>query len=255
LDFERFDADRDQVVSRARQSGVRRILNPGINLASSQAAIQLSEDHNEVFAAVGVHPNDGLSWGNGTISRLRDFASHSKVVAIGEIGLDYYRDYTPRDLQKQIFKEQLRLAAELNLPVIIHCREAFEDIIFILRDWQQFLSDSGSDLRHQPGVLHSWSGDEHFASRVINLQFCIGITGPVTFRNAQDLQDLVIRLPIQHLLIETDSPFLTPHPRRGKRNEPANVKLVAEKIAELHQESYNRITDITSTNATRLFQW
>ena len=255
LDFNRFDTDRDQVVINAQKSGVERILNPGINLESSKSAIGLSDKYAEVFAAVGVHPNDGFSWEKGAINQLRDLASHPKVVAIGEIGLDYYRDFTPRDLQKKMFNEQLSLAAELGLPVIIHSRESLVDVIRMLTVWLNQLAESGSELLHRPGVLHSFSGDDNLANQVLHQNFFIGITGPVTFRNAKAHQDIVSRLPIQQLLIETDAPFLTPHPKRGKRNEPANVNLVAEKIAELHQESYNNIAEITSANAFQLFQW
>jgi len=255
LDFNRFDQDRDQVILRARESGVGRILNPGINLQSSQAAVRLSNINSDVYAAVGVHPNDGLSWQNDTLGHLRDLASHSKVVGIGEIGLDYYRDRTPRELQKRIFLAQLELAAELQLPVVIHSRESLKDVLAILTDWQRGLVDTQPNLAERPGVLHSFSGDERDANQAFLSNFYIGITGPVTFRNAKELQDLVIRLSLEHLLIETDAPFLSPHPRRGKRNEPAYVKLVAEKIAELHQEAYNTVTEITSATASRLFKW
>ena len=255
LDFNRFDSDRDQVLIRARESGLERILNPGINLASSQVALNLSEKYPEVYAAVGVHPNDGLSWNSNTLRCLRDLSNNPKVVAIGEIGLDFYRDRTPRELQIKIFIEQLELAAELTLPVIIHSRDAMAEVLEILADWHKGLMNSQSVLADRPGVLHSFSGDEKFAKQARLLNFFIGITGPVTFRNARDLQDLVIRLPLQDLLIETDAPFLSPHPRRGKRNEPSYVKLVAEKIAELHQEAYNTVTEITTANARRLFKW
>lgn len=255
LDFNRFDSDRDQVISRARESGLERMLNPGINLGSSRAVVNLSEKYAEVYAAVGVHPNDGLSWDSRTLRRLRELSNHPKIVAVGEIGLDFYRDRTPKELQIRIFIKQLELAAELTLPVIIHSRDAMAEVLEILTDWHKGLVNSHSVLADRPGVLHSFSGDEKFAEQTRMLNFFIGITGPVTFRNAKDLQDLVIRLPLQDLLIETDAPFLTPHPRRGKRNEPSNVKLVAEKIAELHQEAYNTVTEITTANATRLFKW
>ena len=231
------------------------MLNPGINLGSSQAVVNLSEKYAEVYAAVGVHPNDGLSWDSRTLRRLRELSNHPKIVAVGEIGLDFYRDRTPKELQIKIFIEQLELAAELTLPVIIHSRDAMAEVLEILTDWHKGLVNSHSVLADRPGVLHSFSGDEKFAEQTRMLNFFIGITGPVTFRNAKDLQDLVIRLPLQDLLIETDAPFLTPHPRRGKRNEPSNVKLVAEKIAELHQEAYNTVSEITTANATRLFKW
>jgi len=255
LDFDSFDKDRDEVIERAREVGIERILNPGITLNSSEQAIRLAEEYPEVFAAVGVHPNDGSDWEAGTKSRLRELAAHPKVVAIGEIGLDFYRDHTPHDLQKQIFLEQLDLAAEVNLPVVIHTRESMAEVLKIIEGWQNSLDESRSDLRKHPGVLHSFSGNLHNAEQAKSLNFFIGITGPVTFRNAKDLQDLVIRLSLHDLLIETDAPFLTPHPYRGKRNEPARVQLVAEKIAELKQEAYNTVTDFTTANAANLFDW
>jgi TatD DNase family protein len=255
LDFNNFDDDLTLVLARARESGVGKILNPGINLNSSQVAVKLAEEYPEVYAAVGVHPNDGLSWDDTTEDQLQELANHPKVVAVGEIGLDFYRDWTPRDKQIEIFKKQLKLASNLKLPVIIHCRDAMEEVLDILTDWHRGLEKSHSELAHRPGVLHSFSGDEGFAKQAGSLNFLIGITGPVTFRNAKELQDLVIRLPLHWLLIETDAPFLSPHPMRGKRNEPANVRLVAEKIADLHQQAYNNVTNITTANAAKLFNW
>jgi TatD DNase family protein len=255
LDFKSFDEDREQIIDRAREAGIIRILNPGINLQSSKKALKLADKYPEVYAAVGVHPNDGSSWEGETISQLRELAAHPKVLAIGEIGLDFYRDHTPHDLQKEMFQEQLGLAAELNLPVVIHTRESIDDVLSILEVWCKGFVDSQSMLKDHPGVLHSFSGDLEEAGQTTALNFLVGITGPVTFRNAKELQDLVIRLPLQDILIETDAPFLTPHPYRGKRNEPARVKLVAEKIAELHQEAYNTVTDVTAASAARLFEW
>ncbi len=255
LDFNRFDEDRDQVIHRAREVGLIRLLNPGITVQSSRTAINLAEMYQEVFAAIGVHPNDGLSWDETSITALRDLAAHPKVVAIGEIGLDYYRDRTPRELQRRIFQEQLELAAEMALPVVIHSREAMQDVVSILSAWQAELFRSKSSLADRPGVLHSFSGDQQAAEQVRGSNFMIGITGPVTFQNTADLQQLVASQPLSSLLIETDAPFLTPHPYRGKRNEPSRVRFVAEKIAELHQKSYDNITKITAQNAARLFDW
>lgn len=255
LDFNSFDEDRERVMERAIEAGVGRILNPGINLESSAAAIQLSEDYAEVFAAVGVHPNEALSWDGNTLAQLREMAAHPSVRAIGEIGLDHYRDRAPRELQRRVFREQLDLAAEQNLPVIIHSRQSMEEVLEIIAAWQQDLQSANPDLASSPGVLHSFSGDERDIKAALSINFLVGITGPVTFHNADDLRELVISIPLDNLLIETDAPFLSPHPKRGKRNEPANVQLVAEKIAELHQESYNTITEITSMNASRLFKW
>jgi TatD DNase family protein len=255
LDFDRFDQDREQVVSQAREVGIHRLLNPGINLESSRTAISLADKYPEVYAAVGVHPNDGASWKEESNAALRALADHPKVVAIGEIGLDYYRDWTPRDLQVEIFKAQLDIAADLKLPVVIHCREAMEDILTILSDWQSNLDSSGSPLAKHPGVLHSFSGNQINAEQVQDINFSIGITGPVTFDKAVQLQALVKQMPGKAILIETDAPFLTPHPYRGKRNEPARVKLVAEKIAELREEAYNTIANNTTENAAQLFGW
>jgi len=255
LDFDRFEGERYQVMARARAEGLIRLLNPGITVESSRSAVNLAEEFAEVYAAVGVHPNDGMSWDWSTISELRDLASHPKVVAIGEIGLDYYRDRTPRNLQIKIFQAQLDLAAELDLPIVVHSRDAMEDVQAILSEWQKNLEYSHPRLADLPGVLHSFSGTEMDAENIRKSNFLIGITGPVTFHNALDLQELVMRLPLDCILIETDSPFLTPHPNRGKRNEPARVRLVAEKIAELHQEAYNTVTHITAANAARLFRW
>lgn len=255
LDFNQFDQDRDQVISRAKAVGINRLLNPGINLESSRTATLLADKYPEVFAAVGVHPNDGDSWKYDSVSALRTLADHPKVVAIGEIGLDYYRDRTPRKSQVEIFKAQLNLAADLNLPVVIHCREAMEDILAILTDWQNHLKRTGSPLTNRPGVLHSFSGNQSEVDRVLKLNFLIGITGPVTFEKATDLQVLVKKLPEKAILVETDSPFLTPHPYRGKRNEPARVKLVADKISDLRKEVYNTLANSTTENARRLFGW
>lgn len=255
LDFERFEEDRDQVVDRARDAGITRILNPGIDLVSSQAAIKLADKYAEVYVAVGIHPNSANTFDQSTLPRLREMASHPKVVAIGEIGLDYYRDRAPRELQQRIFRLQLELAAELGLPVVTHNRQATADVLKILKEWQAQLVLSGSVLANRPGVLHSYSDNEENGFKAIAVNFYIGITGPVTFQNAPELQKVVATLPAEHLLIETDAPFLTPHPRRGQRNEPALVFWVAEKVAELHSCPVSEIARVTSENAARLFNW
>jgi TatD DNase family protein len=208
-----------------------------------------------VYAAVGVHPNDALTWQADTLAQLRESAADSKVVAIGEIGLDYYRDRAPRDLQRRVFLEQLALAAEIDLPVVVHNREATGDTLEILAGWQAELRESGSPLADRPGVLHSYSQAEEPARQAMALNFYIGFTGPVTFRNAPDLQRVAAALPIDRLLVETDAPFLAPHPQRGKRNEPAYVRLVVEKIAELKEMSFDSVASITTANAERLFRW
>ena len=255
LDFKSFDEDRPEILARAWRDGLERILVPGINIASSQVALRIAESHDQIFAAVGVHPNEALSWREDTLNQLRHLAEHPKVVAIGEIGLDYYRDRAPQDMQANIFKAQLSLASELNLPVVIHNREATEDVLRIIAEWQDVLAASGSPLADHPGVLHSFSGHPKVAKKGINHNFYLGITGPVTFKNADDLREAVSNIPIERLLIETDAPFLTPHPYRGKRNEPAFVRFVAEKIAEIKEEPREVVAIKTTSNAKNLFNW
>jgi len=255
LNFDSFANDLDEILERAEQAGVQRILNPGVDLASSRAAVELAHSHEQVYAAVGVHPNDALSWNEGTIDALQELAEHPKVVAIGEIGLDYYRDRAPRDLQMRIFDQQLLLAESLGLPVIIHNRQATADVLHKLEEWQMGLMASAPMLADRPGVLHSYSDNEANAMQAIDLNFFIGLTGPVTFHNAPELQHVVTALPIERLLTETDAPFLTPHPYRGKRNEPAYVRIITEKIAQLRDLPVEIVAGITENNAGRLFNW
>jgi TatD DNase family protein len=246
LDFPQFDGDRERVIERAATAGVEAIVNAGAGLASSQAAVALAEAHPQIYAAVGVHPHDAKTVTGKTLEELRVLALHPKVVAIGEIGLDFYRDLSPRDQQRQAFQQQLALASELQKPVIIHDREAHKEIMTTLRQWAK-----GSP--EPAGVLHCFSGDLAMAQEAIELGFYISIAGPVTFRNARRLRELVRQLPLTKLLIETDCPYLTPHPHRGKRNEPAYVKLVAQEIARARETSVEEVARITSDNAQALF--
>lgn len=255
LDFEAYETDRQQVLERSRQAGVQRILNPGIDLPSSRAAIRLAEEHPEVYAAVGVHPNSALEWDKSSLEELRDLAGHPKVVAIGEIGLDFYRDRAPREIQARAFEEQLELAASLALPVIIHNRQATLQVHKMLQNWTGALEASSSPLNDRHGVLHSFSGDVQEARHAIRLGFYVGITGPVTYRNAAALQEVVADLPADRLLVETDAPFLPPHPHRGERNEPVYVRLIVDKIAEIQSLSTGILAARTTSNAERLFNW
>jgi TatD DNase family protein len=254
LDFDRFDKDREQVIAQAVRDGIEYIINPGIDLASSRAAIDLAEQFPQVYATVGIHPNDSADWHGDMLEEVRQLAQHPKVVAIGEIGLDYYRDHSPRFTQKKAFKLQLALAAELELPVIIHNREASEDVVKLLLEWQKQLVEIGSPLANRPGVLHSYSGNLAQARQVIAQNFCVGFTGPVTFKNAGELRSIASQVPLDYVLVETDAPFLTPAPFRGQRNEPRYVKHVAEKLAELHGRSSSELADITTDNAIRIFK-
>jgi TatD DNase family protein len=255
LNFEAFDADRSQVLARARQAGITRILNPAIDLETSQHIRTLAEEYPEVYAAVGVHPTSGGTWTADSLELLEALAQHNKVVAIGEIGLDYYWDKTPKSVQREVFIQQLRLAEALSLPVVIHNREATEDVLAILTEYQQELTGIGSELAARPGVLHSFSAGPEAAERAVRMKFFIGITGPVTFKKTEQLQSVVANVPTENLLVETDAPFLTPHPYRGKRNEPAFVQYVVEKIAAIKSQSAGELAEITSANAQRLFRW
>jgi TatD DNase family protein len=251
LDFDVFNCDRTDVLFRAQQAGLIRIVNPGVDLDNSLAILHLCDSHTEVFAAVGIHPTSALTWTQETRSTLRELAQHPKVVAIGEIGLDFYHQHAPKDVQKRIFREQLDLAGELALPVIMHSRQAEIETFEICALWATKRSPNSSP----PGVFHSYAGDEITAQKAITSGFYIGITGPITYKNAAWLQRLVTLLPTSSLVIETDSPFLTPHPHRGDRNEPAFVRLVAEKIASLKNQTLEHISEITTANAKQLFQW
>lgn len=263
LDLEKFDADRTEVLRRAEQAGLTRILIPGLTLTSSQSALKLAESHPMLYAAIGVHPTETSDFEHSTLNDFRKLAQHPKVKAIGEIGLDYYWDSAPHDHQQKVLKEQLALAAELQLPVVIHFREkglasggdCASDLMKILQEWAKVLRREKSPLAERPGVLHSFSGTLEMARAAISLGFYLGVTGPVTFENGQRRQELVAALPLDRILIETDAPFLAPHPHRGKRNEPAYVRLIADKIAFLLSYTTEQVAMATSENARRLFDW
>lgn len=255
LDLPRFNEDRAAVFERAEQAGIARILIPGIDAASSQAALELADKYDYVFAAVGVHPNHGETWQEGTLTQLRELAEHPKAVAIGEIGLDYYWDKTPKDLQDHMLGSQLDLARELGYPVVIHNREATADVLNRLLAWQDELAKDDLALAERPGVLHSFSGNVEEAKQAIEANFYIGFTGPITFKNAPEVREIAAALPLDRILIETDAPYLTPHPHRGQRNEPAYVRFVAEKIAEIHAVPVEQVMEATFHNAATLFEW
>ena len=252
LDFHQFDADRDAVVERAAAAGVALIVNPATDLASSRRAIDLADRHDGVYAQVGVHPNDVGDFGPSTLAELRALASHPKVVAIGEIGLDYYWDKTPKAQQQAAFEAQLELAAELDLPVVIHCRDAHVAVRDTMRRWVP-----GAQMRRGPdailGVYHAYSGDLEMAHEAASWRLTLSLGGPVTFTNARDLHALVSQLPLNQIMLETDAPYLTPHPHRGKRNEPAYIPLIAQAIARLQQVDFALVASSTSVLAGQTF--
>ena len=236
LDLDLFDGDREDVIARAVTAGVRALVNPGIDLAHSRSAIALARRVPGVFAAVGIHPTSSGEFTQADIDSLRTLASEQGVVAIGEIGLDYYWKDVPPARQQAAFEAQLALAAELGLPVIIHSRDANDAVAATLRAWVAGTHFRTSALARRPyaGVLHAYSGDAALAEEAYGWGFVLGLGGPVTFRNAHALQALVPVLRLDRLMLETDAPYLTPHPHRGKRNEPAYVALVCGALAQLY---------------------
>jgi TatD DNase family protein len=245
-----FDADRAAVIARAWAAGVTQIVNVGFSLESSRASIDLAEKHLHIHATVGVHPHHASAVTPDVIDDLRRLAAHTKVVAVGEIGLDFYRDLSPRDQQQAAFEQQLDLATETGLPVVIHCREAQEEVMATLHSWAERrpLPDRG-----WRGVLHAFPGDHAMAEAARELGFMVALGGPVTFQNAKRVQALALDLPLDQLLLETDAPYLTPHPYRGQRNEPAHVGLVAEKIAAVRGMTVAELAEKTTANAVQLF--
>lgn len=243
LNDEQFQEDLDEVFHRATAAGVTRIVVPGVDVPSSERAIRLAEKFEPVYAAVGIHPESLKDLSDSVFDQIRDLARHEKVVAIGEIGLDYHWDVAPRETQREVFARQIDLAADTSLPIIIHNREATEDTVQMVM--------AAPD--HVVGIMHCFTGSVETAQQCIEKGFFISFGGPVTFKNAVNVQHTAVEIPDEWLLVETDSPYLSPHPLRGKRNEPARVKLVAEKLAELRGQSLDEIASITMANALRLF--
>ena len=243
LDFDRFDGDRDEVIRRAHEANVAMMITIGVDYATSLAAIKIAEEHKNVYAAIGVHPHDAANMTEEQFDELRDLLKHPKVVAIGEVGLDYHYDYSPRDVQRRVFRRFLDLATSTHMPLIIHTREADEDILSIIRE-------KGRSNWH--GVFHCFSSDERMAQKALDLGFHLSFTGTVTFKNSESL-NVAKKAPLDRLMIETDCPFLAPVPRRGKRNEPAFVVHVANEIAKARQMPIDEFARITTLNAMRFF--
>ncbi|MBS4023276.1 MAG: TatD family hydrolase [Dethiobacter sp.] len=245
LNDNRFRQDVPQVIERAKKAGVEAIINVGFDVASSQRAVNLAGRHAIVYAAVGVHPHDAANEPDSYLSTLRDLAGQNKVVAVGEMGLDFYRNLSPPQIQKRVFREQIRLARELSLPVIIHDRDAHSDVLTILKE--ERAQETG-------GVLHCFSGDTGFARSCLQLGFYISIAGTVTYNKEGILAAVARMVPADKLLVETDAPYLAPVPQRGKRNEPAFVLHTVEYIAMLRGEEAAQIAALTAENARKLFR-
>jgi TatD DNase family protein len=255
LQFDVFKNDLDDVLERAWQQGLNRILIPAVDLETCEQAIQLCDKYSELYAAIGVHPNDASKWTPQTIRILESLIHHPKVVAVGEIGLDYFHMRNPISIQIEIFQTQLELALEYDLPVIIHSRQAATDVWNILSEWQSDLANQSKSTAKRPGVLHSYDGKIELAKEAVEKNFFIGVGGPVTFPKSQIHQEIVTSIPLQNLLLETDAPFLTPIPFRGKRNEPSYITVIAARISEVIKLPLQDITTITSQNANSLFAW
>lgn len=244
MDAAQFDEDREDAIERARQNGVTRILNIGFNRQTIPTTMQLAEKYDWIYAAVGWHPQDAITMQPEDLEWIEQLCQHPKVVAIGEIGLDYYWDTSPKDVQQQVFREQIRLARKLNKPIVIHNRDAHEDVLRILRE----------EKAHEiGGVMHCFSGSWETAQICLDMNFYISFGGPVTYKNAKQPKEVLMNVPMDRLLIETDAPYLTPHPFRGKRNETSYVRYVAEAAAELKGVSVDEIVKITTENGCRLF--
>lgn len=246
LDMDAYHDDLSEVLHRAEKNHIDRVISVGIDLSSSRAAIDIAKRFTSVYATVGVHPHDVKNINNDTYDKLVTLAAENTnvVVGYGEIGLDYVKLYSPREVQKKRFIEQLHLAIDLNLPVIIHDREAHEDLISILKTTPQ---------NPKGGVIHCFSGNLSMAQLCIEMGYYISIPGVVTFKNAVELQEVARKINIEHMLLETDGPFLAPHPFRGKRNEPSYVLNIAEYIAKLRSMDTEQLAMVTTKNANRLF--
>jgi TatD DNase family protein len=243
LHVAQFDHDRAAAIERATAVGVARMVEIGYDLDSARAAVVLADRHPQIFAVVGIQPHYAAESDERWLAEVRRLAAHPRVVAIGEIGLDYYHNRAPHDLQERLFREQLALARDLRLPVVIHSRDAQADTVRILRD----------GARGQPGIMHSFSGDWAYAEACLEVGFLLSFSGPVTFAKATELHEVVRRAPPDRILTETDSPYLSPHPLRGKRNEPANVRLVAEQLAALRGVPLEDVAKAVWGNAARIF--
>ncbi len=258
LDFKEFDRDREETIKRFFDLGGEKLVNVGCNLASSEQSAELADKHENIFASIGIHPHDAENFTELVLRKLEDLAAHKKVIAVGEIGLDFFRNFSPRETQTKAFKAQLELAEKYKKPVIIHCREAYVDLLEILKSYK---------ISGWRGVTHCFLGSWPIAEQLLSLGFYLGFTGAITYPKKRFLKDslgmnfnlepeifkVIKNAPLDRILIETDCPFLAPAPLRGKRNEPGFIKYVAEKIADLKNISVEKIEKATSENARKLF--
>lgn len=244
LNADQYNEDLNEVMERAHEAGVSNIVVVGFDRITITRAMELAEAHDFIYACVGWHPVDAIDMTDEDLEWIEELASHPKVVALGEMGLDYHWDKSPHDIQKEVFRRQIRLAKKVKLPIVIHNRDATSDIVDILKE------EGAAEVG---GIMHCYSGSVEVAKQCLEMNFYISLGGPVTFKNAKKPKEVALEIPLDKLLIETDCPYLTPHPYRGQRNEPSYVKLVAEQIAEIKGMTLKEIAQATSDNAKRIF--
>ena len=245
LNARQFKEDREEVIARAFEKGVGQMVVVGFDDETIPLAIEIAEQHETIYAAVGWHPVDAIYYKDEHLDMLEKLTGHEKVVALGEMGLDYHWDTSPKDIQEKVFRKQIQLAKRVNMPIIIHNREATSDVIRILQE------ENAKDVG---GIMHCFSGNITEMRTCLEMNFYISLGGPVTFKNAKEVKEVAKLIPLDRLLIETDAPYLAPHPYRGKRNEPAFVTLVAEQIATLRNMEYEELCHITTENAKKIFR-
>ncbi len=264
LFFKDFNDDLDDVLQRARDAGVEYIVNPGTDLETSRQSIELAEKYDMIYACVGFHPHDASKADSSALQEIEKLSNHPKVVAIGEIGLDYHYNFSPPEKQREVFSVQIDIAQRRDLPIVIHSREAEPDTLRIVEekvnskpDWRKNLLRDHDRFPSPKGVFHCFPGDAQMAWKVINWGFYISIPGPVTFgskpNKPNSMIDVVMNVSAEHILLETDSPYLTPAPNRGKRNEPSNIPFIAKKISELQGLSVEDIGRASSLGVQKLF--
>lgn len=244
LNAEQYNDDVEEVIERAKENGVENIVVVGFDRPTIEKAMELTEANEFIYACIGWHPVDAIDMTDEDLAWIEELSAHPKVVALGEMGLDYHWDKSPKEIQKEVFRKQIRLAKKVNLPIVIHNREATSDIVEILKE---------EDASEVGGIMHCFSGSVETARQCVDMNFFISLGGPVTFKNAKKPKEVAAEIPLEWLLVETDCPYLTPHPHRGKRNEPGYVKLVAEEIANIKGVSFEEVAKITTENAKKLF--
>lgn len=244
LNDSQYDLDLKEVIQNAQNAGVKKMVVVGFDRPTINRAMELIETYDFLYTSIGWHPVDAIDMTDEDLIWIEELTKHPKVVALGEMGLDYHWDKSPKEIQKEVFRKQIRLAKKVKLPIVIHNREATQDIVDILKE---------EDAQEVGGIMHCFSGSPEIARECINMNFYISLGGPVTFKNAKKPKEVALEIPLNRLLIETDCPYLAPHPYRGKRNEPAYVKLVAEQIAEIKGISFEEVAKQTSLNANKLF--